>query len=166
MVTMEHDLVTCYKILHNLVNIDCVNFYQRSTLSYTGRNVMKLNIPRIISARVSDVFTRKSMLEVEPGGQLAVRPPEMLMVCRGVSQWIHTDLPTKSALQTRHGTRSHFVTQRPSDPEIQRPGDPVDTVTLFYSELQMSTYVADKRSQWARGLPVFIAVWRLHASGK
>jgi len=32
--------------------------------------------------------------------------------------------------------------------------------------LQMLTYVADKRLQWARGLPVFIAVWRLHASGK
>jgi len=30
----------------------------------------------------------------------------------------------------------------------------------------MSTYVADKRLQWTRGLPVFIAVWRLHASGK
>jgi len=25
----------------------------------------------------------------------------------------------------------HFVTQRPSDPGIQRPGDPVDPVTLF-----------------------------------
>jgi len=36
-------------------------------------------------------------------------------------------------------------------------------VTLFYDELQMPTYVADKRLQWARGLPVFIAVWRLHA---
>ena len=34
--------------------------------------------------------------------------------------------------------RSHFVTQRPSDPGIQRPGDPVDPVTLFYNELQMS----------------------------
>jgi len=41
----------------------------------------------------------------------------------------------------RHGTGSHFVTQRPSDPEIQRPGDPVDPVTLFYNELQMSTYM-------------------------
>ena len=30
----------------------------------------------------------------------------------------------------------------------------------------MSSYDADKRLQWARGLPVFIAVWRLHASGK
>ena len=30
----------------------------------------------------------------------------------------------------------------------------------------MSTYAADKRLQWARGLPVFIVVWRLHASGK
>jgi len=39
-------------------------------------------------------------------------------------------------------------------------------VTLFYIELQMSTYVADQRLQWARGLPVFVAVWRLHASGK
>ena len=29
------------------------------------------------------------------------------------------------------------MTQRPSDPEIQRPGDPVDPVTLFYNELQM-----------------------------
>jgi len=42
------------------------------------------------------------------------------------------------------------VTQRPSDPGIQRPGDPVDPVTLLYNELQMSTYVADKRLQWAR----------------
>jgi len=55
---------------------------------------------------------------------------------------------------TKHGTWSHFVTQRPSDPGIQRPGDPVDPVTLFYNELQMSSYVADKRLQWARGLPV------------
>jgi len=30
----------------------------------------------------------------------------------------------------------------------------------------MSTIVAEKRLQWAIGLPVFIAVWRLHASGK
>ena len=44
-------------------------------------------------------------------------------------------------VDTRHGTGSHFVTQRPSDPGIQRPGDPVDPVTLFYNELQMSTYV-------------------------
>jgi len=38
-------------------------------------------------------------------------------------------------------------------------------VTLLYNELQLSTYVEDKRLQWARGLPVFIADWRLHASG-
>ena len=44
-------------------------------------------------------------------------------------------------LQARDGTGSHFVTQRPSDPGIQRPRDPVDPVTLFYNELQMSTYV-------------------------
>ena len=67
---------------------------------------------------------------------------------------------------TRHGTGSLFVTQPPSDPGIQRPGDPVKPVTLFYNELQMSTYAADKCLQWARGLPVFIAVWRLQASEK
>ena len=72
----------------------------------------------------------------------------------------------KARVCIRHGTGSHFVTQRPNDPEIQRPGDPADPVTLFYNELQMSTYVADKRLQWAGVLPVFIAVWRLHASGK
>ena len=55
------------------------------------------------------------------------------------------------------------MTQRPSDPGIQRPET---QLTLFYNEQQMSTYVADKRLHWARGLPVFIAVWRLHASGK
>jgi len=47
----------------------------------------------------------------------------------------------------RHRTGSHFVTQRPSDPGIQRPGDPVDPVTLFCNELQMSTYVTKKYSQ-------------------
>jgi len=68
-------------------------------------------------------------------------------------------------MAARRGTGSHFVTQRPSDAGIQRPGDPVDPVTLFYNERQMST-VVDKRLQWARGLPVFIAVWRLYTSGK
>jgi len=34
-----------------------VSFFQRSTLSYTRRNVMKLSKPRIIFARGSDVFT-------------------------------------------------------------------------------------------------------------
>jgi len=48
---------------------------------------------------------------------------------------------------TRDGTGSHFVTQRPSDPGIQRPGDPVDPVTLFYNELQMSTFGVKKYSQ-------------------
>jgi len=57
-------------------------------------------------------------------------------------------------VRCRHETGSHFVTQRPSDPGIQRPGDPLDPVTLFYNELLMSTYVAYKRLQWARGLPV------------
>ena len=47
----------------------------------------------------------------------------------------------RCSVSVRDGTGSHFVTQRPSDPGIQRPGDPVDPVTLFYNELQMSTYV-------------------------
>jgi len=42
------------------------------------------------------------------------------------------------ASESRDGTGPHFVTQRPSDPGIQQPGDPVDPVTLFYNELQMS----------------------------
>jgi len=47
----------------------------------------------------------------------------------------------KYHIRTKHGTGSDFVTQRTSDPGIQRPGDPVDPVTLFYNELQMWTYV-------------------------
>ena len=43
-------------------------------------------------------------------------------------------------LHTRDGTGSHFVTQRPSDPGIPQPGDPVDPVS-YNNELQMSTYV-------------------------
>ena len=42
-------------------------------------------------------------------------------------------------MQSRRGTGSHFVTQRPSDLGIQRPGDPVDPVTLLYNKLQIST---------------------------
>jgi len=47
----------------------------------------------------------------------------------------------RATVANRDGTGSHFVTQRPSDPGIQRPGDLVDPVTLCYNELQMSTYV-------------------------
>ena len=54
----------------------------------------------------------------------------------------------------------------PSDPVTRESRDPVDPVTQFYNELQISTYVADKCLQWARVLPVFIAVCPLHASGK
>jgi len=36
----------------------------------------------------------------------------------------------------------------PSDPGIQRPGDPVDPVTLFYNELQMSTKLCAMRFSW------------------
>jgi len=68
---------------------------------------------------------------------------------------------------SRHGTGSHFVTKRPSDPGIQRPGDPVDTVILFCNELQCRlTLQTNVCNEWARGLPVFITVRRLHASGK
>jgi len=41
-------------------------------------------------------------------------------------------------LRTRYTTD---MDQRPSYPGIQRPGNPVDPVTLFYNELQMSTVV-------------------------
>jgi len=36
--------------------------------------------------------------------------------------------------RNRDGTGSHSVNQRPSDPGIQRHGDPVDPVTPFYNE--------------------------------
>jgi len=52
---------------------------------------------------------------------------------------------------------------RPSDPVTRESSDPetqLTQLTLFYNDLQMSTYVADKRLHWARDLPVFIAVWR------
>ena len=39
--------------------------------------------------------------------------------------------PAPSPEAIRDGTRSHFVTHRPSDPGIQRPGDPVDPVIFF-----------------------------------
>jgi len=77
---------------------------------------------------------------------------------RAVTSPLLYSLPSFTFFQSdaprRHGT-SDPVTRESSDPE-----------TLFYNELQMSTYAADKRLQWAGGLPVFIAVWRLHASGK
>jgi len=59
-------------------------------------------------------------------------------------------------VRTRHGTGSHFVTRRPSDPGIQRPGDPVDPVTLFYNELQMSTYVCEKKYCQAKEFLIII----------
>ena len=46
----------------------------------------------------------------------------------------HQTVAIRFPLWIRDGTdASHFVTQRPSDPGIQQPGDPVDPVTLFYT---------------------------------
>ena len=53
---VKTDLVMFYKILHNHVNIDCVNFFQCSALSCTRGNVIKLNKPRILSTRDSHFF--------------------------------------------------------------------------------------------------------------
>ena len=61
--------------------------------------------------------------------------------------WHFATHVTCSVVCIRHETGSHFVAQRASDPGIQRPGDPVDSVTLLYNELEMSTYVADRRLQ-------------------
>ena len=82
-----------------------------------------------------------------------------------IQSWLKTWIRLAIS-QTPDMELGHILWVRPSDPGIQRPGDPVDPVTLFYNELQMSTYVANKSLQWARGLAVFIAVWRLHASEK
>ena len=43
------------------------------------------------------------------------------------------------AVRNRHGTGSHFVTQRSVTRESHRPGDPVDPLTQYYNGLQMST---------------------------
>ena len=59
--TKRLSLVMCYKILRHLVNVDCVNFNQRFTLSYMRGNVMKLNKPRIISTRDSHFFTNRTI---------------------------------------------------------------------------------------------------------
>jgi len=59
-----------------------------------------------------------------------------------------------SLIHDRYGTGSYFVTQWPGNSATRRPSWP-DPVTLFYNELQMSTYVADKRLQWARGFASF-----------
>jgi len=37
------------------------------------------------------------------------------------------------------------------DPVTRESSHPETQLTLFYNELPMSTYVADKRLQWARG---------------
>jgi len=73
----------------------------------------------------------------------------MQTICTSFQTDNHTNIPSlniyrPNALPDAQPT----VTRESSDP-----------VTVFYNELQMSTYVADKRLQWARGLPVFIAVW-------
>ena len=53
---VKTDLVMCYKILHNLVNINCA-FFQRSTLSYTRGNVTNL-----INHELSPLVTVPSLL--------------------------------------------------------------------------------------------------------
>ena len=47
----------------------------------------------------------------------------------------------------------------PSDPLIRESSDPETSWSGDPVELQMSTYVADKRLQWARNLPSFYRCW-------
>jgi len=108
------------------------------------------NVHGLQTSRTRSVFVRAILLYPGPLQALVVYDDN------AVYEWI--------GVLIRHGTMDHILW--PSDPGIQRSGDPVDPVTQFYNELQMSTYVADKRLQWSRSLPVFIAVWRLHTSGK
>jgi len=46
------------------------------------------------------------------------------------------------------------------DPRIQRPGDPVDPVTLFYNELQMSTNVFNGQ-EVCQFLSLFARFWKV-----
>ena len=54
---------------------------------------------------------------------------------------IYPSTPVEVSSDGSAAQRLRLVTQRPSDPGIQRPGGQVDPVTVFYNELQMSTYV-------------------------
>ena len=67
---------------------------------------------------------------------VCLRLPVPLMGRRHYVFWLSVSACVRARVLARH-----FVTQRLSDPGIKRPGDPVDPVTLFYNELQMSTYV-------------------------
>jgi len=63
----------------------------------------------------------------------------LLQVC--VSLRVQTGPMSVNAYSNQTWNSAHFATERPNDPGIQRPGDPVDPVSLFYNELQMSSYV-------------------------
>jgi len=39
---VKSDLIMCYKVLHNMVSIDCNTLFQRSQVSHTTGNSMKL----------------------------------------------------------------------------------------------------------------------------
>jgi len=62
---VKADLVMCCKILHNVVNVDCVNFFLALHTFLYQRNVTELNKPRIISARDSHFFTNRTVNDVE-----------------------------------------------------------------------------------------------------
>ena len=94
------------------------------------------NVKRSLSAEVGWPVCQKAELAL---GFAKAHFPVWLCNYNGTRMINSTSSSVSVSMLTRHGTGSYFVTQRPSDPRIQRPGDPVDPVTLFYNELQMST---------------------------
>jgi len=43
---VKSDLIMCYKVLHNMVNIDCNALFQRPQVSHTRGNSMKLSLSK------------------------------------------------------------------------------------------------------------------------
>jgi len=150
---LQNKQITTYKFSTRLLR---VNMYKRRV---TNSSRVFLLIRMLCQQRHADskILLRQNRAILDR----RCRKRAECNVCAYVWIVIHTTSYLDQHI-SRHGTGSHLW---PSDSGIQWPGDPVDPVTLFCNELQMSTYVADKRLQRARGLPVFIAVWRVHASG-
>jgi len=56
---VKSDLIMCYKVLHNMVSIDCNALFQRLQVSHTRRNSMKLSKRHISSSRDGHFFANR-----------------------------------------------------------------------------------------------------------
>ena len=56
---VKYDLIMCYKVLHNMVSIDCNVLFQRSQVSHTRGNSMKLSKHHVSSRRDGHFFANR-----------------------------------------------------------------------------------------------------------